>query len=49
MNRGNIITVSGNLTYMPSSYLNTVVINVRTPMTSGNIDTVPLKINLYVQ
>ena len=49
MSRGNINTVSGNVTYTPSSYLNTFVINIRTHMASGNIDTVPLKINLYAQ
>ena len=45
----NINTVSGNVTYTPSSYLNTIVISVRTHMASGNNDTVPLKINLCTQ
>ena len=36
-------------TYTPSSYLNMVVINVRTHIPSGNINTVPSKINLYTQ
>ena len=36
-------------TYTPSSYLNMVTINVRTHTSSGNINTVILKIRLYVQ
>ena len=36
-------------TYAPSSYPNTVMINVRTHMPSGNINTVTLKINTYAQ
>ena len=49
--RGNINTVSKNVTCTctPSSYLNTFVINVRTHMASGNIDTVSLKLKLYAQ
>ena len=49
MPRGKINTVPGNVTYTPSSYLNTFVINVRTHMASGNINSVPLKTNLYTQ
>ena len=47
--RGNINAVPGNVNYTPSSYLNTVAINVRTHMPSGNVNTVPLTINLYTQ
>ena len=46
MPRGNINTVSVNVNYAPSSYLNEFVINVRTHMASGSIDTVQLKIKL---
>ena len=49
MPRGNINTVSVNVNYGPSSYLNEFVINVRTHMASGSIDTVQLKINLYTK
>ena len=49
MPRGNINTVSVNVNYAPSSYLNEFVINLRPHMASGSIDTVQLKINLYAQ
>ena len=47
--RGNIVTAPGNVNLCACSYLNTVGIVVRTHLPSGNINTVPLKLNLYTQ